>query len=839
MRRAPSVTRIMSDIKLSDFTILGKLGEGGFGTVLLARLKATGTLYAIKLLLKRNMTTTTQAERVLREAKAMQEAGHPFIVQLHGAFQDDQYVYFVLEYMGGGDLFSHMSTLGTALTEEQARIVAAETALALEHLHSLGYMYRDLKTENLLIANDGHLKLADFGLVKKFQNNKSRPTSASRQAQQPRRMTPRHSRVGTPDAVAPEVMGVGVSGDYGYSVDWWAFGILIAELLLAMSPLRYSGESEQGMKQLLDAYRDSKHLRQDVVELLSPDAADIVLRLLTVDVEHRMCCSSNSIEEMHNHPFFQGIDWEALARKEVESPLPSLLNQISTSTGSTPLTPRFRPHDSQKPRNAAAIQTVEDNFIEFLNAPTSELQEAAALGNVEMLRELVSGGTAGTCLDDCDYDRRTVMHIAATEGQLEAVRFLLNAGAQVSPIDRWGNTPFDDATTNKHTAVAELLAAYGAEPSRRSAYAKENPQGALCDAASKGDIAQLRSLVKSGLDVNEGDYDRRTALHLAASEGLLEAVQFLVHEAKANPSPVDRWGGTPLDDANRSRYTEVSNFLVTAGGKMGRTSELAGTGNGNGPSAGHAGLTLNGRNPAQLLCDAASKGDIAQLRMMVAHGLDVNDGDYDRRTALHLAASEGVLEAVQFLIGEAKADNSPIDRWGGTPLDDAIRSSSNPGSGHHATVVFLKAMGAKRGATASIREQNISADLCAAAHTGDVARLRRLVVEDGADVDSCDYDARTAMHLAASEGHIHLIETLICELHAKVNPRDRWGNTPLDDAHRSSHMDAASRLEGHGGKTGAEFVGNSGYRGNTFAPSENGSVHSMNSTASSTACAIL
>ena len=228
-------------LNLSDFTILGKLGEGGFGTVLLARLKSTGTLFAIKLLLKKNVTTAARAERVLREARTMQDAQHPFIVTLHGAFQDEQYIYFVLEYMGGGDLYGHMASLHSPLAQEQVRIAAAEIALAIDQLHQLGYMYRDLKAENVLIASDGHLKLADFGLAKKFS-----PSKQEKRAE--KKITPRHSRVGTPDAVAPEIMGVGnAQKDYGLSVDWWALGILISELLTMDSVLVATGADVDGM----------------------------------------------------------------------------------------------------------------------------------------------------------------------------------------------------------------------------------------------------------------------------------------------------------------------------------------------------------------------------------------------------------------------------------------------------------------------------------------------------------------------------------------------------------------------------------------------------------------
>ena len=118
----------------------------------------------------------------------MTEAGHPFIVQLHGAFQDDQYVYFVLEYMGGGDLFSHMASLGQSLVEEQTRIVAAETALALEHLHSLGYMYRDLKPENILCASPPAQRTASPPTALADCRGSATPAERAAQAPPPQRV---------------------------------------------------------------------------------------------------------------------------------------------------------------------------------------------------------------------------------------------------------------------------------------------------------------------------------------------------------------------------------------------------------------------------------------------------------------------------------------------------------------------------------------------------------------------------------------------------------------------------------------------------------------------------
>jgi serine/threonine protein kinase len=187
-------------LSITDFEVLSKIGEGGFGTVLLVRKRSTGKLYALKVLVKKNMRRTGDARRAISESAAMQEIKHPFVVTLHFAFQDVNHIYFVLEFVGGGDLYSHLERQTFpeewcaarraplvprlpapprarsdarlrpphARTRRRATIYIAEIALAIEYVHSHDFVYRDLKPENILVAHDGHLKLADFGLAKKL-----------------------------------------------------------------------------------------------------------------------------------------------------------------------------------------------------------------------------------------------------------------------------------------------------------------------------------------------------------------------------------------------------------------------------------------------------------------------------------------------------------------------------------------------------------------------------------------------------------------------------------------------------------------------------------------------
>ena len=199
----------------------------------------------------------------------------------------------------------------------------------------------------------------------------------------------------------------------------------------------------------------------------------------------------------------------------------------------------------------------------------AELCHAAANNHIERLRSLAC--VPGLDQDKGDYDKRTALHLAASEGAFDAVVCLVEElGAKVSPVDRWGGTPLDDAVREGHTKVSEYLRSHGAQRGRSSVLGAANPAADVCSAAATNDLERLRFLSSlPGLLTDKGDYDKRTALHLAASEGAFDAVVCLVEELGAKVSPVDRWGGTPLDDAVREGHTKVSEYLQGKGAVFG------------------------------------------------------------------------------------------------------------------------------------------------------------------------------------------------------------------------------------------------------------------------------
>ncbi|KND02050.1 AGC/PKC protein kinase [Spizellomyces punctatus DAOM BR117] len=281
-------------IGLDDFTFIAVLGKGNFGKVLLARERYSNQLYAIKVLKKEFIIENDEVESTKAEKRVFLTANaerHPFLVNLHSCFQTESRIYFVMEYVSGGDLMWHIQH--QQFSEKRAKFYAAEVLLALEYFHRNNIVYRDLKLDNILLSLGGHIKIADYGLCKE-----NMPYGATTS-----------TFCGTPEFMAPEIL---LDKPYGRAVDWWAFGVLIYEMLLGQSPFRGEDEEEIFEAILEDEILYPVNMAKDAVSLLQ--------KLLTKDPSKRLGGGRGDAEDIKRHPFFKGVDWDAMLQLKLPPP---------------------------------------------------------------------------------------------------------------------------------------------------------------------------------------------------------------------------------------------------------------------------------------------------------------------------------------------------------------------------------------------------------------------------------------------------------------------------------------------------------------------------------------
>ncbi|CAG8902193.1 unnamed protein product [Penicillium nalgiovense] len=293
-------------IGLDHFNFLAVLGKGNFGKVMLAETKSSRKLYAIKVLKKEFIIENDEVESTKSEKRVFLIANkerHPFLLNLHACFQTETRVYFVMEYISGGDLMLHIQRGQFGL--KRAQFYAAEVCLALKYFHENGVIYRDLKLDNILLTLDGHIKIADYGLCK--ENMWYGGTTST--------------FCGTPEFMGPEIL---LDKKYGRAVDWWAFGVLIYQMLLQQSPFRGEDEDEIYDAILADEPLYPIHMPRDSVSILQ--------KLLTREPELRLGSGPTDAQEVMSHAFFRNINWDDIYHKRVPPPfIPTISSPTDTS----------------------------------------------------------------------------------------------------------------------------------------------------------------------------------------------------------------------------------------------------------------------------------------------------------------------------------------------------------------------------------------------------------------------------------------------------------------------------------------------------------------------------
>ncbi|XP_075717216.1 rho-associated protein kinase 2 [Rhinoderma darwinii] len=296
-------------MKAEDYDVVKVIGRGAFGEVQLVRHKNTQKVYAMKLLSKFEMIKRSDSAFFWEERDIMAFANSPWVVQLNCAFQDDKYLYMVMEYMPGGDLVNLMSNYD--VPEKWAKFYTAQVVLALDAIHSMGLIHRDVKPDNMLLDKSGHLKLADFGTCMKMDETG---------------MVRCDTAVGTPDYISPEVLkSQGGDGYYGRECDWWSVGVFLFEMLVGDTP--FYADSLVGTYSKIMDHKNSLNFPEDVE--ISKNAKNLICAFLT-DREVRL--GRNGIEEIKQHPFFKNDQWSWESIRETAAPVvPELSSDIDSS----------------------------------------------------------------------------------------------------------------------------------------------------------------------------------------------------------------------------------------------------------------------------------------------------------------------------------------------------------------------------------------------------------------------------------------------------------------------------------------------------------------------------
>jgi len=333
-----STHQTVKNVGVDDFKIIKVIGRGSYGKVCLVQFKQTNELFAMKSLKKDVLLDEDQVESTLLEKNILQSINYPFLVGMVFCFQTEERVYFILPFVRGGELFQLLRK-NKYFPEESVKFYAAIIGLALEYLHKSGIVYRDIKPENILLDEDGYLKLIDFGMAKILRDGEET-----------------NSFCGTAEYLAPEI----ITGEgHNMMADWWSYGTLIYEMLFGIPPF-----FSQNVEKMYEFITKSE-LKFPKKFKVSDDVKDFLTKLLTKNQKERFG-AHGGFEEIRKHPFFKNIDFKALEEKKIEAPFkPELEDSFDVRNFDEEFTSEDLSNSQINEKEMDLIQKNQEKFDEF------------------------------------------------------------------------------------------------------------------------------------------------------------------------------------------------------------------------------------------------------------------------------------------------------------------------------------------------------------------------------------------------------------------------------------------------------------------------------------------
>lgn len=288
-----------------DFDRIKLISQGAYAAVYLVKHKETRQRFAMKRISKSSLQLRNQVQRAFLERDIMTFTENPFVVSMYCSFETLNHLCMIMEYVEGGDVRTLLNNIQT-LPADMAKMYTAEVVLALEYLHSYGIVHRDLKPDNLLITSVGHIKLTDFGLSKVGLMRRATEIYEEQQDEEDTKFDDQET-AGTPEYLAPEVI---YKQEYSTDVDWWALGVIIYEILMGLTPF-YADTVEEVFANICKG--EIEFLPEEEDDFMDEASRAIVTALLDQDRSSRL----STPEEIKEHAYFAGIEWDNIIRQKV------------------------------------------------------------------------------------------------------------------------------------------------------------------------------------------------------------------------------------------------------------------------------------------------------------------------------------------------------------------------------------------------------------------------------------------------------------------------------------------------------------------------------------------